>query len=55
MYDKYVRPVVHGVYHAARGIKSGNRAEWDRAKDQFSKVGMNIFTVVEVFLIYKFS
>ncbi|KAL5254365.1 hypothetical protein ACHWQZ_G013973 [Mnemiopsis leidyi] len=39
LYEKFVRPVVHGVYHAARGIKSGNGAEWDRAKDQFSKVG----------------
>ena len=39
MYEKLVRPVMHGVYHTARGIGSGNTQEFARAKDQFSKVG----------------
>jgi hypothetical protein len=39
IYEKVVRPVVHGTYHAARGLSSGNGAEFARAKDQFSKVG----------------
>ena len=38
-YDNYARPIVHGVYHAGRAIKSSNGAEWARAKDQFSTVG----------------
>ena len=37
-YDKAVRPVVHGTYHTARAISSGNGEEWARAKDQYSKV-----------------
>ena len=39
IYEKFTRPIVHGVYHAARSIDSGNDAEWARAKDQFSAVG----------------
>lgn len=38
-YDKFVRPVIHGTYHAGRFINSGNPEEWARSKDQFSKVG----------------
>ena len=38
-YENYARPIVHGVYHAARGAGSLNGAEWARAKDQFSAVG----------------
>ena len=38
-YDKGVRPVIHGAYHAGRCVTSGNQAECARAKDQFSKVG----------------
>ena len=39
IYEKAVRPVIHGVYHAGRGLESGNAAEIARAKDQFSKIG----------------
>ena len=39
IYEKAVRPVIHGVYHAGRGFESGNAAEIARAKDQFSKIG----------------
>lgn len=39
VYDKAVRPIIHGTYHTGRYIGSGNSAEWARAKDQFSKVG----------------
>ena len=53
-YDKYVRPVVHGAYHAARYVDSidvdfqlkplsvdinVNSEEWARSKDQLSKFG----------------
>jgi len=39
VWNKVARPVVHGTYHAARFVNSGNSEEWARAKDQFSKVG----------------
>lgn len=38
-YDAYARPIIHGVYHAARGVGSGNDAEFARAKDQLKAVG----------------
>ena len=41
-YEKFVRPLIHSAYHAGRAIKSKNKAEWDRAKDQFSKVSSMI-------------
>ena len=46
IYEAFVRPVGHGAYHAARAVVSGNSAEWDRAKDQFSKVLWNWATLV---------
>ncbi|CAB9504301.1 expressed unknown protein [Seminavis robusta] len=39
IYEKVTRPIVHGVYHTARCVSSGNSAELARAKDQFSAVG----------------
>merc|ERR1712227_953935 len=39
VYSGVARPVIHGVYHTARNINSGNPEEWARAKDQFSKFG----------------
>lgn len=39
LYDKGVRPLVHGGYHAGRYLNSGNPEEWARTKDQLSKVG----------------
>ena len=39
VYEKVTRPVIHGAYHGARHIKTGNPAELARAKDQFSKIG----------------
>lgn len=39
VYNKIVRPVVHGTYHAARFVNSGNPEELARAKDQISKFG----------------
>lgn len=39
LYDKAVRPIMHGVYHAGRSATSLNSAEWARAKDQFCTVG----------------
>merc|ERR1712112_626796 len=39
VWNKVVRPVVHGTYHTGRAVTSGNTEEWARAKDQFSKVG----------------
>lgn len=39
-YDKVVRPIVHGAYHAGRYATGGrNPEEKARAMDQFSKVG----------------
>ena len=39
LYNKAVRPIVHGTYHAGRFINSGNSEEWARAKDQYSNIG----------------
>ena len=39
IYEKAVRPVIHGGYHAGRYVSSRNPEEWARSKDQFSKVG----------------
>ena len=41
VYEGGFRPLIHGAYHAGRAVWSGNGAEWDRAKDQFSKVLWN--------------
>ena len=39
MYERFDRPIIHGVYHAGRFVTGGgNPEEWARAKDQFSKV-----------------
>ena len=38
IYNRFQRPIIHGVYHAARFVSSGNPEEWARSKDQFSKV-----------------
>ena len=38
-WEKFDRPIIHGVYHAGRYLTGGgNPEEWARAKDQFSKV-----------------
>ncbi len=39
IYERVTRPLIHGTYHAARAIDSGNAAEWARAKDQYSALG----------------
>ena len=49
-YDKGGRPVIHGVYHTGKFLNSGNKEEWARAKDQFSKVGYQIM-IIFVYLI----
>lgn len=38
-YDKVMRPIIHGTYHTGRFMNSGNKEEWSRAKDQYSKFG----------------
>lgn len=38
-YDKAVRPIIHGTYHAARALGSSNAEEWARAKDQYGTFG----------------
>lgn len=38
-YDKVFRPIIHGTYHTGRFVNSGNKDEWSRAKDQYSKFG----------------
>lgn len=43
-YDRAIRPIIHGSYHAARFFgyqaqQSNDPEEWARSKDQFSKIG----------------
>lgn len=38
-YDKAVRPIIHGTYHAGRYVKSGNPEKLFRSMDQFACFG----------------